>query len=105
MNRKAIVDKIRQSIYKTSPPGTQAILYGSVARGDDNPESDIDLLIIVDKDTLSVREEQRITTPLFLLEVQYGVNISPTVILKKEWENRPFTTPFQINVINEGIPL
>ena len=28
---------------------------------------------------------------------------SPTVMLRKQWENMPFKTPFYINVMNEGI--
>lgn len=46
-----------------------------------------------------------ITLPLYELELKTGINISPIVMLKKLWENRPFKTPFYINVVNEGIVL
>jgi hypothetical protein len=40
-----------------------------------------------------------------LLEIETGVNISPKIYLKKDWENRPFVTPFYLNVMREGIAL
>ena len=50
-------------------------------------------------------QEEVITLPLYELELKTGVTISPIVMLKKLWENRPFKTPFYVNVVNEGIVL
>jgi len=55
--------------------------------------------------TLSVKEEQQITIPLYEIEIETGVPISPMIVLKKNWEKRPFKTPFQIDILNEGIAL
>jgi hypothetical protein len=46
-----------------------------------------------------------VTAPLYDIELETGVIISPMVMLRKDWENRPFRTPFYINVVNEGIVL
>ena len=54
---------------------------------------------------MTLAEEEAITLPLYELELKTGVCISPIVVLKKLWENRPFKTPFYVNVINEGIVL
>ena len=53
----------------------------------------------------ALKEEEAITLPLYELELKTGISISPMVMLKKLWENRPFKTPFYINVTNEGIVL
>ena len=96
MKRTEIIDQIKD-IMRRIAPTAQTILFGSEARGDARIDSDIDLLILIDG--------EKITLPLYELELKTGVNISPIVMLRKLWENRPFKTPFYINVINEGIIL
>ena len=86
-------------------PTAQTILFGSEARGDARIDSDIDLLILIDGEKMTLEREEEITLPLYELELKTGVNISPIVMLRKLWENRPFKTPLYINVINEGIIL
>ena len=102
MKRKDIVDRISKTIHRIAPTAT-AILYGSEARGDSRPDSDIDVLILLDGDKLNLKREMDITGPLNEIEWQTGVLVSPTTMLRKQWENMPFKTPFYINVMNEGI--
>lgn len=85
-------------------PESQIILYGSEARGDAQPDSDIDLLVLLDGDTnLTPERELEIIRPLYELEMESGVIISPMIMLRKAWES--ITTPFTINVMKEGIVL
>ena len=104
MKRPQIVERIRKALTQVAPEA-QAILYGSEARGDARPDSAIDLLILVDGNKLTVKEEDRIITPLYDIEIETGVQINARVLLKKIWENRPFQTPFAMNVMKEGIVL
>ena len=104
MRRLEIIEQIRKTVCGIAPPA-KTILYGPEARGEARSDSDIDLLILLEGEKLTLAQEEAITLPLYELELKTGVAISPIVMLKKLWENRPFKTPFYVNVVNEGIVL
>jgi predicted nucleotidyltransferase len=104
MKRPEIVNQIRQTIQRTEPTAT-AILYGSEARGDARADSDVDVLILLDGDKRDFRREEAVSGALYDIELATGVIISPMIMLRKQWENRPFKTPFYVNVMNEGVVL
>jgi predicted nucleotidyltransferase len=95
---------IRDIVHRVAPTA-RTILYGSEARGDARADSDIDLLILMDGEKLSLAQEDVVTLPLYELELKTGVAINPIVMTKYQWENRPFKTPFYVNVMNEGVVL
>jgi len=104
MQRQDIVRNLSEIIHREAPDA-KVILYGSEARGEAGSESDIDLLILLDKEKVTLEDEEKITYPIYLLELKTGILISPMVVAKKTWENRPFKTPFYINVMNEGVEI
>lgn len=104
MKQRDILSEIKTTIEQVAP-GSEVILFGSVARGDEQEDSDIDILIIVNKDDMGWREKDRIKEPLIDLEIRSGISIGPIVRTRKEWENPPYMSPFIINVLNEGIRL
>jgi uncharacterized protein len=103
-NINQILQLIKLSVNSSNPAAT-IILYGSVARGDFNENSDIDLLILLDKDNLTREDAKRIKYPLYSIEIDTGRIISPIVFSKKEWETKHQITPFYENVKREGIVL
>jgi len=52
-----------------------------------------------------MERERVILNPLYDVELMRGVLVNPRVVTKSSWENRPFMTPFYVNVMNEGIEL
>ena len=104
MSRKDVVNQISQAIRRVAPTAT-AILYGSEARGDARPESDIDVLILLDGEHRNLKHEDELSGELYEIELATGVLVSPMIMLRKQWENRPFKTPFYVNVMNEGIKI
>ena len=100
-DKNYILQLIKTSV-KSVDPQAILILYGSYARGDYKENSDFDILILIDKDTITRNDEKKIQYPLYDIEFETGTIISPLVFSKKDWENNHKITPFYENVVKEG---
>jgi predicted nucleotidyltransferase len=82
----------------------QAILFGSKARGDGQPDSDIDILLVVDSDKW--RFQHAISDVASDVSLEYSVLIGPRVIGQANWKEMA-QERFSLyeNVAREGIPL
>lgn len=96
-----ILASIKSKLVETLPANGSAVLFGSQARGDQSSDSDWDILIIIDKDKVSLAENAAITYPLVMVGWNYGVEINPILYTKGEWE-RNRHTPFYENVERDG---
>ncbi|MCE1169544.1 MAG: nucleotidyltransferase domain-containing protein [Sphingobacteriia bacterium] len=104
MHRPIIVQQIQSALHELIPDG-KVILFGSEARGDARPDSDIDLLILIEGETVPVEQEKEIIGVLSDLTVQTGIIISSIILPRHKWENRDIKSPFYFTVMNEGIEL
>ena len=91
-----IIETIKQLGRKTLPPNSTLLLFGSQARGEAHSGSDWDLLILLDKPTISL-DDYDVTYPFRELGWDLGEDINPQVYSKEEWEKYSFT-PFYKNV-------
>ncbi len=102
--KKDILNSIRNTVESVEPSAV-IILYGSFAREDDKKNSDLDLLILLDKEDISRGDKKRIKYPLYDIEFETGQIISPLVLSKHDWEQKHKITPFYKNIVNEGVIL
>ena len=83
---------------------SRTILFGSKARGDSNPDSDIDILLVVD--TEDWRFRHAISDVASDISLEYSVLIGPRVISRQSWgEMKRDRFSLYENVTREGIPL
>ena len=75
--------------------------YGSYARGDYDPESDLDVLVVLDDFASYAAEVDRTAEPAAALALQYSVSISQVFLREHDWLTGD--TPFLRNVRDEAI--
>ena len=79
-------------------------LFGSKARGDSEPDSDIDIYILLREISPDIREH--IFDITFNINLKYDLYISPRVIGLETYKNPIFrVTPFIQSIEQEGIPI
>lgn len=98
-NRKEIAQEFADSI--KSDNIIKIILFGSVARGDDTEESDIDILIITTNSDELTDEINSAAVDIILEKDEF---ISPHV-MSEEHYNKTIDYPFLTNVLKEGVLL
>lgn len=81
---------------------SKVVLFGSQARGEATPNSDIDIMIVV-KEYLSPSDYEKFYCFISELCLEYDVLISSIQILEQSYESD--NSPLLINVRKEGIVL
>ena len=99
-----ILQQIKATVLATDP-GATLILYGSYARGDYREDSDIDILVLLDKERITNDDRERIGYPLHHLALKTDTEINPIFYTRNTWDTRLRITPFYKNVTKDGIYL
>ena len=81
---RELLIKIKEVIREFQPTAT-ILLYGSVARGTQDPESDYDILVLTDE-PLAFTQEDEIDDAIYGLQLAAGVVISTIFYAKAQWD-------------------
>ena len=104
MDHNLIRDRITKAIY-AKEPYAEAYLFGSRARGDFRPDSDWDILILVNDDKVTNEIEDKFRDDLYDIELEAGQIISTFIYPKEFWRSTLRYSPLYENVNREGIRL
>jgi predicted nucleotidyltransferase len=104
MNPEQIKYRIATSIHEKDP-NAEAILYGSRAKGDYRPDSDWDILILVDDPKFTNELDDKYRIELYNLSLEIEQAISINIYPKIFWNSKLRFSPLYYNVLKEGIRL
>ena len=86
-------------------PDAELVLFGSRATDSAKSDSDWDILLLLDQDTVDPETEKSIMDAFYELELETGIVISPLIYSRKIWNRtRPATSLF-LQIKKEGIRL
>lgn len=97
-NILAEVKSVLQKLYGTQLAGV--VLYGSYARGDQDENSDIDLLIVLKSLQSAGREIDRIVDVIYDINLKYNTLISIIPVSYQDYLN--IQSPLLCNIRREG---
>ena len=103
-NQQRALGELKQRLFDECDVET-LVLYGSVARGEADEESDMDLLVLT-SDPRSRPERHRITDVVFEVNLKHDTNFSTLVVTQATWESGAVSVlPLRGEIAREGIPL
>lgn len=84
----------------------EIILYGSYARGDFHPDSDIDIMILLDLSDIDIKKyRHQLSDMTFDFNMDYDVDIKPIAKSEEHYRKWVDNYPFYSNVNREGVRL
>jgi len=93
-----------QSLKRQLLPNERMILFGSQARDDAHEESDWDLLVLLNREKRTFREDyNEYGYPFSEIGDKYDTLISVIIRNRRDWESRPSLLKY--NIEHEGIEI
>jgi predicted nucleotidyltransferase len=82
------------------------ILYGSYARGENDPESDLDIMLLADGNDESIKKwDEQFSGIMFNLSLKYDIFVSIMLLSSVQFNKYLDILPFYMNVEREGLKI
>jgi uncharacterized protein len=104
MEREALLKRIKEVVCGFDPEA-EIILYGSRARGDAEPDSDWDLLVLLSEEP-DRHERNALIDAIYEVELESEQILQPFIRSKVFWNSRlGRAMPLHVKIDREGVPL
>lgn len=104
-SNKAILLQRCAAAIRQIEPGAEIILYGSEARGEAHIDSDIDLLVLVQREA-TPELKRAISDRIYDLELETDQLVSLVIYQRSAWNSEPLNiTPLHRAIRREGVPI
>jgi len=99
---RSLLTELKRGLQAVYGPRLQSVyLFGSYARHEEDAESDVDVLIVLDSVDHYAAEVERTSLLISTLSLRYGVSISRVLVSQTAWAER--RTPFLAALADEGV--
>jgi predicted nucleotidyltransferase len=101
---KTLLEKLKSGLKQIyGEQFKEAYLFGSYARGDYDPDSDIDILIVLSNFKKYGAELHRTSELIGNLSLEYGITVSVVFSRQREWQTDKL--PLLLNIHAEGVAI
>ena len=101
---RAVLEHLKRRVSERLPL-RQMVLFGSRARGDADPDSDMDVLVVLEGPA-DRQARDTVSDCAWETGLDHGIVIAPIVVCRDEWENGPERYSLLAEAIRaEGVPV
>lgn len=101
---RSVVRRFRRLLEKRRVPVWRCLLFGSRARGDAEPASDYDVLVVVDG--VGREFEGAVLDCAWEIGFEAGAVLVPVTVSRQQYESGPFSASLLMDAVRaEGVPL
>jgi hypothetical protein len=94
MKKEELISKIKEALVQSAPPYVTAIMHNVKIMGEDYHELDVQVVLVADKEKLTLDERMQIRHPLSEVELETGALIGSKVMARPRWEMLSTFNPY-----------
>ncbi len=103
LEEKTALDEL-QRVLQERCGAISVVVYGSKARGDDSPDSDIDVMVVLEDYTPQI--EAAVDEAVYEIKLVHDCLISVVIFGRRELEEGPLAeSPLYKRILAEGVPV